>query len=186
MKTTLIKPVLMGFLFFVLAGCLGVGSSNSYTSEELGLRKTDLLDDNVALLGFAYVATPAGEAENIDRAFENAPPLIPHDVEDMMEITKDINMCTSCHLPEIAEGVNATAMPKSHFTSILPKSGVNEVSYTDLGEQMSDTRYNCTQCHVPQVQGAAPMVANTFKAEFRNAQDISSSNLIDTLNEGVQ
>jgi cytochrome c-type protein NapB len=95
----------------------------------------------------------------------------------MMEITRDLNMCTSCHIPEIAVEINATAMPKSHFISIITNK--------DLGDKMDDARYNCTQCHIPQTDGITPAVSNTFQAEFRNKDGIKSSNLIDVLNDGI-
>ena len=178
MKTALIKPILLGILVFVLGGCVNVGKSDSYASEDLGLRKTNLLNEDISLSGFSYVATPAGEAQNIARSFENAPPLIPHDVEGMMEITRDFNMCTSCHLPEVAVEAKATSMPKTHFVSIITNK--------DLGDKMDEARYNCTQCHVPQADGVVPIVANVFKAEFRNKDGGSLSNLIDNINEGIK
>ncbi|MFV7791583.1 nitrate reductase cytochrome c-type subunit, partial [Aliarcobacter lanthieri] len=50
---------------------------------------------------------------------------------------------------------------------------------------ISDSRFNCTQCHVPQ-SDAKPLVGNSFKPEFKNEQLKSRSNLIDVINEGVK
>ncbi len=59
---------------------------------------------------------PQVESKVIQRSsFENAPPLIPHDVEGMLDMTKENNACTGCHMPEVAEAVKATPIPKSHF-----------------------------------------------------------------------
>jgi cytochrome c-type protein NapB len=182
MKKTLILPMMiLGVLVLALGGCVGAaGSGEAYTSEEIGLRKTNLLSDaGDTLKGVNYVATPAGESKNIERSFENAPPLIPHDVEGQMEITKDFNMCLSCHLPEVAKEANATAIPQTHFLTIFKKN------HNAMGKQMSDARYNCVQCHVPQAAGVTQLVKNTFTPDYRAPSEMTSSNLIDRLNEGL-
>lgn len=188
-KKTLFGSVLLSILIFTLTGCMDIASNKSYTSEDIGLRKTNLLDESgVTLSGFEYISTPAGESTNIERSFENAPPLISHDVEGMMEITTDLNMCISCHLPELAEPLNATAMPRSHFLGMMTSQdlGGKVVGYKDLGDVMDEARYNCNQCHVPQAVGLKPLVDNKFNANFRNDNSEHQSNLIDIMNEGVQ
>lgn len=182
MKKTVFSISLLGILVFLFIGCQQTTfSKKTYTSEDLGLRKTNLLDEqDITLAGFEYISTPAGESKLIERSYENAPPLISHDVEGQMEITQDLNMCTSCHLPELAEAQNATAMPKSHFISMI--------SHKDLGDTMDEARYNCVSCHVPQAQGLAPLVKNNFDPNFRDkgSEFKSTLNLLDTLNEEVQ
>ncbi|GHS88722.1 periplasmic nitrate reductase, electron transfer subunit [Campylobacterota bacterium] len=167
----------------LIFGCV---AKNSVSDVDLGLRHTDLLNDSsVKLRGVEYDATPAGESKLISRAFENAPPMISHDVEGMTEMGKDGNQCTACHLPEMAAFAKATPMPKTHFVDIR-NDGVKKLTVHDLGGKMSDVRYNCTQCHVPQAVGAAPTVENTFGVVLRNEKTKTSSNLIDTLNDGVR
>jgi len=179
MKKMIFNTILFGVLVFALAGCLTTASEKTYSSEDIGLRKTSLFDEgDINLAGVQYISTPAGESKLIERAFENAPPLISHDVEDMMEITKDLNMCTSCHLPEVAVPLNATSMPKSHFLSMITGK--------DLGDQMDEARYNCTTCHIPQAVGLDPLVKNSFDPNFRNKASEFQSNLADILNEGIQ
>lgn len=119
-----------------------------------------------------------GESTRYDRSFENAPPLIPHDISDLIPITKDNNMCVSCHMPEVAESVGATPIPKSHLYSIRFNK--------DKGGELSQDRYNCTTCHVPQAN-VKPRVKNNFKPDFSRQQDAQHrSNLLDILNEGVR
>ncbi len=178
MKKIIFNTVLFGVLVFALTGCLTT-SEKTYTSEDIGLRKTSLYDEgNINLAGVTYISTPAGESKLIERAFENAPPVISHDVEGQMEISKDLNMCISCHLPELAKPLNATAMPKSHFLSMITGK--------DLGDQMDEARYMCTTCHIPQAVGLAPIVKNNFDPNFRNEKSEYQSNLADVLNEGIQ
>ena len=113
----------------------------------------------------------------IERAFENAPPMIPHSTEGMLPITKDNNACTSCHLPDIAEAVGAVSMPKSHFYNFRDN--------VDLQGQMDDSRFNCVICHTTQLNAPA-LVGNNFKADFRQDNGNVRSNLLDVLNEGLK
>jgi len=61
------------------------------------------------------------------RAFEGAPPLVPHDVEVDMP-------CLDCH-----------------------RTGENDAVITSHPE-----RFNCVQCHIPNVKGVKPFVESTF------------------------
>jgi cytochrome c-type protein NapB len=174
MKTTTRLLTLFVLGMIVASGC---AVSQTYSEEELGLRKTDLYTEKNTLSDkTAYSTLAAGEAPVIKRAFENAPPMIPHDVEGLLPITKDSNSCTGCHLPEVAEAVKATPMPKSHFFDMRTQKVLTS---------MSEARYNCTQCHAPQSNNA-PLVKNEFQPDFRSANGSVRSNLLDTLNEGVK
>ncbi len=169
---TLVLTSLLGVL--VASGC---AVSQSYKEEELGLRKTDLYSEkNVVAEATDYSKAAPGESKVMARAFENAPPMIPHDVEGMMEITKDTNMCLTCHAPEVAEAVKATPVPASHLYDLRKNKALPEVS---------QARYVCVSCHAPQ-SGNAPLVQNDFKAEFRKQDGAVKTNLLDTLNEGVK
>ncbi len=148
------------------------------SDEELGLRKTTLFDEKDV---FPATGTPAestpGSSKRIARSFENAPPLIPHDLTGLLPITIDDNSCVGCHMPEAATAIDAVAVPKSHL--IEPASG------EALQGELHAERFNCMQCHVQQVELQAT-VENTFKAEFRDERSKYSSNLADTSNEGVK
>ena len=177
--------------------------AGTVTEESLGLRKTNLYTEESETAGEAtsYGKEAAGSSTRFDRAFENAPPMIPHDVEGMLPIKVGNNACTGCHLPEVAEGMKATPIPASHFASFRPETGMaadgkitkegKEVDNTSdfktvahKLDKLSNARFNCSQCHAPQ-STQAPLVGNTFTPDF-SANGAKSSNLIDTINEGVQ
>lgn len=99
------KTLIMGSLLGVMVAS-GCAVSESYKEEELGLRKVDLYSEKTVVAeSTAYSKAAAGESKVIQRSFENAPPMIPHDVEGMLDMTKESNACISCHLPEVAEAV---------------------------------------------------------------------------------
>ena len=138
----------------------------------------DVMDEEeVKLVDINWTKPAAGEAQRYERSFENAPPMIPHDLEGLIPITADNNMCVTCHMPEVAKDVGATAIPKSHLYSIRNKK--------DLDGKLSDDRFNCTVCHVPQANVEAKF-KNNFKPEYRDANSSQHSNLLDVLNEGVR
>ena len=143
--------------------------------DDLSYRNEPLIDDS-GVPAVNYAAEDPGDSELVDRAFENAPPIIPHTVEDLLPITIDENQCTDCHLPEAAADVGATAVPASHLYDIRRDkqlSGLNPANY------------NCTLCHAPQAQ-ADPLVENTFEPYFRAQERLNSSDLLENLNEGVE
>jgi nitrate reductase cytochrome c-type subunit len=67
----------------------------------------------------------------------------------------------ACHnLPDMwgkkrDKGV-ATPIPQSHYTDLRKAPG-------KVGDKVVGARYNCNQCHVPQMN-ASPLVGNTFSA----------------------
>ncbi|MBF0556501.1 MAG: nitrate reductase cytochrome c-type subunit, partial [Nitrospirae bacterium] len=148
------------------------------SDDEIGLRKTSLLDDN----GITEIA---GEKENdapgtskrITRSYENSPPLIPHDISFLGPITLSENGCFNCHDPKVAEGVGATPVPRTHLMELSDGK--------DLKGSLNGKNYNCTQCHVPQ-RKITPPVDNKFNAEYRSDKSRNRSNLADVLNEGVK
>ncbi|KHG33135.1 MAG: nitrate reductase cytochrome c-type subunit [Epsilonproteobacteria bacterium] len=155
----------------------GCAVSQTYSEEELGLRKVDLYSEkNVVADNTAYSTAAAGESKVFERSYENAPPMIPHDVEGMLDMSKDNNACLGCHLPEVAEAVKATPIPKSHFFDMRTQKVLNE---------LSQARFNCSQCHAPQSNNE-PLVKNEFKPDFRAKDAQSRSHLLDSLNEGVK
>ncbi|MBX7490945.1 nitrate reductase cytochrome c-type subunit [Helicobacter turcicus] len=155
---------------------LGCKAGQSYGENEIGLRKSTLFNEDAKIERIDYSGKAAGESELIERAFENAPPMISHNVEDMLPITKENNSCTSCHLPGVAEAVAATPMPKSHFYNFRDN--------VDMKENMDETRFNCVICHATQVS-ATPLVENKFTPDFRKENGNIKSNLLDVINEGV-
>lgn len=171
-KKTLIAAATLTAL--IATGC---AMSSSVSEESLGLRKTDLYTENTTVADTtSYSKVAAGESKVYNRAFENAPPMISHDVEGMLPITTNNNSCLGCHDPVVASSVGATAVPKSHMFDMRNETALVAVSFA---------RYNCTLCHAPQSDNE-PLVENTFKPEFRTNNGMKQSNLLDNLNEGVQ
>ena len=192
---------LLSLVAIVSVGCASGGGTIS--EESLGLRKTNLYTEASETVGevATYGKAAAGTSKRFERAFENAPPMIPHDVEGMLPITISNNSCTGCHMPEVAPSMNATPIPASHFATFRPttkigangavmKEGKAVENTSDFKtvvhklKGLSNARYNCSQCHAPQSTGA-PLVANTFKPDF-SLNGAKSSNLLDTINEGVK
>jgi len=148
----------------------------SISEESLGLRKTDIYqEDDTMGSKTEYRHAQAGTSTKIKRAFQDAPPMIPHDVSDFLPITRENNACIGCHAPDIAPAMGATPIPPSHFLDMRPKhicDGVkfrksvdNTKNETDVKEltHLSQARYNCSQCHAPQSQGN-PSVENLFES----------------------
>ncbi|QEZ89759.1 periplasmic nitrate reductase NapAB, small subunit, periplasmic diheme cytochrome c550 protein [Aliarcobacter cibarius] len=171
--------------------------------ESIGLRKDNLYtEDKVVSDETKYKTDPAGASTKIERAFENAPPMIPHDVEGMFIITSDNNQCTACHDPAIAASMGATPIPKSHYTSFreavelskdgnLQREGKAVANSSDLKsvvkplETLSNARFNCSACHAPQ-SDSTNVPKNNFTPEFRSTELNGKSNLIDVIGEGVK
>ncbi|MBI5848598.1 MAG: nitrate reductase cytochrome c-type subunit [Nitrospirae bacterium] len=164
--------------------CLGSGlvladsKKKEQSEEDMGFRKQSLYSEEKEKPDHGeYSKTEPGKSKRIGRAFENSPPLIPHDLTGMLPVSETNNACLNCHLPEHAKGLGATPLPKSHF--------VDMDTGKDLKGQLDGKRYPCMQCHVPQVNIPEP-IKNTFKADFRSKKSKTSSGLLDTLNEGVE
>jgi len=181
-----------------------------YTEESLSYRNRALYsEDGVAeaLPNAEYHKEYAGTSKKIERAFDNAPPMIPHDVEGMLPISTNNNQCTGCHMPEVASSMGATPIPVSHFTNFRPTTKyvngemLKEGKTVGIDGELGNTsdiviakakkldglyqgRFNCSQCHTPQAD-IDPLVESTFNGGFRDEAGKSGSNLLDTMNEGV-
>ena len=198
-----ITNIALGFFTAAAIFAAGCTANQTVSEESLGLRKTNLYTEDTTVGDkTVYNSKMAGESKLIERAFENAPPMIPHSVDGMIPITINNNSCTGCHVPGVAESMNATPIPKSHFTDFRPdtslakdgsivKNGKIVDNTSDLKtsskslDKLSGTRFNCTLCHAPQsMETTAP--ANVFQGDFRSEGLNSKSNLIDNINEGVK
>ncbi|WP_027327273.1 nitrate reductase cytochrome c-type subunit [Helicobacter pametensis] len=164
----------------VMWGCvvLSLAGAKAVSDTELGLRNVPLNnEDKVKLQGFKYSDKAPGESKVFERAYENAPPMIPHDIEGLTDFTQSTNACLDCHSVEVAQDMGATPVPKSHLYDLRNSKSITE--------GIADSRWNCTQCHAPQAQ-LKPLVGNTFKPEYRDSASKKSSNLLDVINEGVK
>lgn len=90
-----------------------------------------------------YPEEEPGETTPLERAYENAPPSVPHSIVDFT-VDRTTNDCLDCHLEgeEMDEDHIATIIPSSHFT--------NEYKQESNEDGVTGIRYNCTQCHVQQ------------------------------------
>ena len=143
------------------------------TVANLGYRGTnDLLKEDVVPPAVAYHSAAPGTSKKIKRAFQDAPPMIPHSTEGLLPITKNNNACLGCHMPDVASSMGATPIPISHFTNFRPKTEVVGDEIMKAGHVMKNTsseslanvsikvnhkenklyagRFNCSQCHAPQ------------------------------------
>jgi cytochrome c-type protein NapB len=151
------------------------------SETSLGLRHTNLYAEASDTKGAktSYATNYAGSGIKINRAFQDAPPMIPHDVEGMLPIKIGNNQCTGCHMPDVAAGVGATPIPVSHFTNFRPHHHIsadgkdfsktidnmkNEKSIKKEAK-LQGARFNCSQCHAPQSETKLA-VENTFQPDF--------------------
>jgi len=179
------------------------------TEEAMSYRNTNLYkEDKTIPPEVKFNAPMPGQSQRIARSYVNAPPLIPHNVDGLLPIKKDNNQCLGCHMPSVAKGAGAIAIPPSHFINYRPttvyKNGelVKEGKTVGLKGELGNVgdiklakvkklkhlyqgRFNCSQCHVPQAN-TRPLVKNNFKADFKDAKLKEASNLIDVINEGVK
>ncbi len=101
-----------------------------------------------------YVGKRPGTQEPIARTFSTQPPVIPHTIENFDEINLEGNQCLDCHAAANYKKKNAPKAGDSHF---INRDGQKL-------PEASSARYNCVQCHVPQVD-APPLVENEFKGD---------------------
>ena len=175
------------------------------SEKSLGLRNTGIYTENsTAADKTEYSAAAPGTSTKLKRAFQDAPPMIPHSIEGLIPIKIDNNQCLGCHMPAMAKMVNSTPIPSSHFTNFRPstymidgsvvKSGVvientssaslKDVSIVKKGKLVG-ARFNCTQCHAPQSQGDLA-VENNFEADYTSKDGASRSSWKGTkLMEGI-
>jgi cytochrome c-type protein NapB len=179
-----------------------LGAKKEIGEEMLGLRKATLYNENVKPAEGNFKRATAGSSDRFKRAFVNAPPMIPHDVEGMLPIVTANNACLGCHMPEVAPSVKATAIPASHFANFRPATGMaadgkitkegksvdntsDFITVTKKMDKLNHARFNCSQCHAPQANIDA-LVGNTFTPDFGNDEQKSKSNLLDVINAGVK
>ncbi len=185
-----------------------LAAKDKLAAEEIGLRKTSLFaeDDKTVSVKTDYERPAPGQSTRFERAYMNAPPMVPHSIEGMEPITKENNQCLGCHMPDVATGIGATPLPETHFTNFRPETVMkgNEVlmegkvvgtelktvgdiklAKTRHTDEIYQGRFNCTQCHCPQAN-VDTAVANTFEPEFKDPKGETSSSLMDVINEGVE
>jgi cytochrome c-type protein NapB len=153
MRTTTMLATLG--LLLVAAAC-GGGTEPGIPDDEIGLSKADIFDVPDPDV-YTEVAAEPGEGAAVARAYDGAPPVISHGIADFLPITRDDNLCLTCHWVEEKIEGEPTPIPASHFTDY--RNAPDEV-----GDELAGARYNCLACHAPQTD-AAPLVASEFGGE---------------------
>lgn len=142
------RNVTMGM---ALTAALLFGCTQQFAGVK-SMRGDDVAATDKAQQEKAYVGGRPGTQSKIARTFSTQPPVIPHDIEKFGDVNLEENSCMDCHSAATYEKKKAPKIGDSHF--IDPRTG----------KKLADSsmaRYNCTQCHVPQVD-APPLVENTF------------------------
>jgi len=129
-------------------------------AQDMGLSKTSVFDVPQPQ-PFNYPEQFPGTTNVLPRAYLNAPPQIPHNIESFLPVGKDHNLCLQCHDRPDQQGKTAehqpTPIPASHYTDL--RFAPDKVTHSLIG-----ARYICTQCHVPQSQ-AKVLVNNSFNPD---------------------
>ncbi len=153
-----VKILMVAAVILLLAGAGCAKKVKETEDSQLGLSKTSVFDNPDPVLASTTAGEP-GENQTVDAYFNEAPPMIPHLIEDFIPIRIGENMCMECHdLPdaigqEPAEG-DPTPIPASHYTDLRNDPGT-------VTDHVVGARFTCTQCHATQLD-AEPLVANTY------------------------
>jgi cytochrome c-type protein NapB len=139
-----VKKSVIGLV--LLLGLAAGWTAGPRAEEVKSLRGTDV-ERSEAAPGLYRVL----EGHRLDRAFRQAPPLVPH-TTDKYEVDLKVNQCLRCHEWPYSDQERAPKITDSHY---VDADNVRR-------DQVSGTRYFCTQCHVPQ-SDARPLVTNLFK-----------------------
>ena len=155
-----IKKVLSAGLFSLCAGFM-ISSHTLFADGidqlNIGIGEDDVFSNATPSI-YTYPNTKAGKSKLLPVAYSTLPPRIPHAIKEYIPITMEDNACMDCH--DKPEKIGKTEhksgkkipMPESHYGGFNGKGDKEEVS---------GSRYTCTQCHVPQ-SGAKPLVENTY------------------------
>jgi cytochrome c-type protein NapB len=146
------SALLIGIIAVIVAAC---ATSKPVADNEMGLSKTSVFEDPSPSV-FDYPKTEPSAATALPRAWNSAPPQVPHKIDAFVPITTNKNMCVTCHdkpslIGKKTKGI-PTSMPESHYDTVEGKLARN------------NGRHVCTQCHTPQAN-VAELVGNTFKTD---------------------
>lgn len=146
MKTNIKYAVLLGFA--AASMILPMQSAFSQDGAVMSLRGAIEIDENNA----AKMVPKQDTKGRFERAYRQQPPLIPHKIRGY-EIDLKVNQCMGCHDWPNNVDFGAPKISETHYTD---RDGV-------ALDYVARTRWNCNQCHVPQVN-AKELVDNEFKS----------------------
>jgi cytochrome c-type protein NapB len=153
MKTIPLLATLGLFLGSIGSAC----AAGAIDPENMGLSKTSVFETPTPS-AYDYNDTKPGRNDWLPRAWEGAPPQIPHRIEEYLPVVAGDNQCLDCH--DIPKYIGK---PKNTDRSVKNKSPMSRAHYADASlETLDGARFNCTQCHVPQ-SDAPPLVESTFR-----------------------
>lgn len=157
------RPHYLAICMLLIAGTQTAQAAQPIAPDSLGLNKGSVFDVPSPSV-YQYSGGQPGQNKVLPRAYLNAPPQIPHDINDFLPITAQNNLCITCHnqpdqWDKKREPGTPTPIPKSHFTDLRNAPG-------KVTDHLVNARFNCNQCHVPQAN-AAPLVENTFSSKSR-------------------
>lgn len=140
-----IVTIFFASLLTVVVGCAGYEPLAS-------LRGTDVAAADPAPEATSYAGHRPGTQPVVTRTFAQQPPVIPHAVTNFDDINLTDNQCMDCHGPANYEKKKSPKLGDSHFLAGT--------------KQFDASRYNCTQCHVPQIDAPA-LVENRFVGNIK-------------------
>ena len=144
---------MLGLIF----GLAGSALAEAVDELNMGLSKTSVFDTPTPSASEYSDAKP-GRNDWLPRAWEGAPPQIPHRVEEYLPVVAADNQCLDCH--DVPKYIG---QPKNMDRTVKNKSPMSRDHYADETlETVDGARFVCTQCHVPQ-SNAAPLVESTFR-----------------------
>ncbi|MBW2395677.1 MAG: nitrate reductase cytochrome c-type subunit [Deltaproteobacteria bacterium] len=159
---------LAGLLAPLLLLGAGAGDLKKEAEDGLDVYFRDTALEELAKQQLAsFPDTEAGESKKLGRSFPDAPPQVPHAVENMLPIFSDENECLDCHHPENAISKKDVPIPKTHFKRAVMSAGGTKDSMVwvvkgyEESTDLDGARYNCNMCHVAR-SGNAKVIGSSF------------------------
>ncbi len=142
--------LLVTALWLLAAPAAGQDPSDRPGDRDQPRRSTAAVDDDhQSPRHFEHGDKRPGQSQRLPRAWEGAPPVVPHALRGLTPITAKNNACVRCHGRAGATSGPPPA-PPSHFVDMREAPG-------EARPQVAGARWNCTACHVPQTN-APPLV----------------------------
>lgn len=137
----------------------GLAAAQDAGDDEIGLDKNSVFATPDPIIPRPASMEP-GENDKVGGYFDEMPPVISHQIEDLLPITAAENLCLDCHddpsrIGEETGDDEPTPIPASHYTDL--RNNPDEVT-----DKLIGARFDCTQCHVSQTN-AEPLVVNTYQ-----------------------
>jgi nitrate reductase (cytochrome), electron transfer subunit len=156
MKRKILAAVVLSSMF-----TMGALAHQVIDEDSLGLSKGNVFDVPEPA-AFEYPTTDPAMSKSLPRAYQDAPPQIPHRVDYFLPVTMSDNKCIMCHDKPALIGQKVKGLP-------TPVSATHYVQQEGQGLKLKGARFVCTQCHAPQADVDVVM-GSTFAPEFSPEQ----------------